>query len=137
MISLAYLSSATRLMDPEALGTLIDHSARNNQARGIAGLLCHYDGSFLQFLEGEEDKVDALFALISKDRRHGGLIVMHRQEVSARAFPDWSMALVSSAEVGPAHQAFCRNLRHLKIDQGAENHAVLTKVLASFSMWLR
>nr|QQZ51135.1 BLUF domain-containing protein [Phenylobacterium glaciei] len=38
---------------PSELDAILAASHRNNRRCGVTGMLCHYEGSFLQFLEGE------------------------------------------------------------------------------------
>ena len=55
----------------------------------------------MQALEGEKEKVLALFETISGDPRHRGVLVLKQGEESERQFPDWSMAFrdLNSPEV--------------------------------------
>lgn len=137
MICLAYLSSATVDMDRAELESILDRSRRNNVRDGVTGMLCHYDGSFLQFLEGQESDVSTAFARICRDSRHGGVIEVYRQPIASRAFPDWSMALVKPADVGAEHGAFCRGLRQVEIALDAAHRDALEPFLQSFRAWLR
>lgn len=138
MISLAYFSSATPGREEAAdLAAILEVSRRNNGAAGVTGLLCHIDGSFLQFLEGEEQAVRETFGRISQDERHADLIKVHDATIAERAFGDWSMGLVSAKEVDTAHQAFCRNLREVEISAGAEHRQALEGFLTVFRAWLR
>lgn len=137
MITLAYFSSATAPFSPDALGALLARAQANNAALGVTGLLCHYDGSFLQFLEGPETTVDDLFARISADPRHHAVILMHRAPVDVRAFADWAMALVSPTEVSQAQRAFALGLREIEISAAAENRLELAGLLRAFRAWLR
>jgi len=136
MISLAYFSSATRLLSAAELDRLLGQAQANNAQRGVTGLLCHHDGSFLQFLEGDPAQVDPLFERISRDARHGSVLLMHRAEIERRVFPDWAMALVNPAVVSDARRAFARNLRETRFPQAA-HQPELQALLGSFRAWLR
>jgi hypothetical protein len=139
LVCLAYLSSATRLMDREALTELVEHSARNNAARQITGMLCYHDGSFLQFLEGPAEEVDTLLAVIARDRRHIDLIEMYRKPIAARTFADWSMALRSGEELGEAQRDRLRSLRRFAWGDTSEaaHRPVLQDLLDTFRAWIR
>lgn len=65
---------------------------QNNARKGITGILLYRDGNFLQSIEGEEAAVGELFSIIARDKRHNGLMVLFREEIPAREYPDWSMA---------------------------------------------
>jgi len=91
MLQLIYTSRATTSFGPDALRTLLAGARERNQAAGISGMLLHVDNWFLQVLEGDDEVVRALFARITADRRHGGVLALVVREVPERNFPDWSM----------------------------------------------
>lgn len=90
--SIIYVSSATELFTSETLRDLLAVSRRNNAARGISGILLYWDGNFLQYIEGPREQLDLLMTKVGQDTRHSGLIVLARDDIETRAFPDWTMA---------------------------------------------
>jgi hypothetical protein len=86
-----YASSAVRPFDASELDALLQVSRRNNAAADVSGMLLHHDGSFLQYLEGNEEDVSGVFERISKDPRHHGVFVLDKGSMAARALPSWSM----------------------------------------------
>lgn len=137
MICLAYLSSATVPIEAATLSDILAVSQRNNSRQGVTGLLCHHDGSFLQFLEGEEPDVAATFARIQGDPRHRGMIEVFCGPISERAFGDWSMGVARLDKMGEAERAFCTSLRTVELAAGAEHRAALEPFLDTFRAWLR
>lgn len=137
MISIAYFSSAHSRPGPAELRAILEAARRNNAARGVTGLLCHHDGSFLQFLEGEEEDVEAVYARIAEDPRHHTLLRVHKETISERLFGDWSMAVVSPGELGDAHSRFCQALRQVEVNGPAEHAGATASLLAAFRTWLR
>lgn len=137
MICLAYFSSAAAPMDAAALGALLDRSRRNNAAAAVTGLLCHYDGSFLQFLEGPQEAVLPRFDVIRADPRHRDVLEVHRAPIAARAFAVWSMGLVNPSALGVAESAFCRRLGDIAISASAEHRDTIQPFLDIFRAWLR
>jgi hypothetical protein len=95
MISLTYLSSATREFDEPELEELLATSRRNNIAAGLSGMLLYAEEHFIQTLEGEQEVVDAAFERIRRDTRHRNVIVALREDIAERTFPDWSMGFAS------------------------------------------
>ncbi|WP_164519484.1 BLUF domain-containing protein [Nocardioides ferulae] len=95
MLSLTYLSSVTETLDEAELVDLLAGSRARNEAAGITGLLLYRDGNVIQTLEGPHVAVEETFARIRRDPRHRGVIVLLREEVAERAFPEWSMAFRS------------------------------------------
>lgn len=89
---LVYGSHAAAPFSKEQLVALLEKSQRNNQARGISGLLLYRDGIFLQVLEGPEVSVRALFGRICEDPRHQGIEMLMQGHSPRRQFPAWSMA---------------------------------------------
>jgi Sensors of blue-light using FAD len=91
LFSLIYLSAATRPFSQLDLLQLLTKSRENNSGLGVTGMLLFKDGNFLQVLEGEESKVQALYEKIAQDRRHRTLITLSMGYSPERDFPDWSM----------------------------------------------
>jgi hypothetical protein len=137
VICLGYLSSASTPPTSEELGQILTTSQANNSAAGITGLLCHYEGNFLQFLEGDANAVITTYARISADPRHGRLIEICRRPIEQRAFGDWTMGVVDPHRMGPAEQAFCRNLKEIQIEAPAEQQRALAPFLDAFRAWIR
>ena len=137
MICMAYLSSAATAPTAGMLEAILTASRRNNPARNVTGMLCHYDGSFLQFLEGAQDDVEATFRVIAADPRHSGLVRLYSHATDARLFADWSMALAKPGELSPEQRAFTRGLRDLEIAVTPAHGALVEPFLASFRAWMR
>lgn len=98
LISLVYVSAAAQPFDDAALTTLLQKSRSNNLERHITGMLLYRDGSFMQALEGEQDGVEALEAIIRDDPRHTQMTRLLTQELTERQFPEWAMGF---RNVGP------------------------------------
>jgi hypothetical protein len=92
LITLVYVSTATRFFDAATLEALLEGSRRRNTEAGVTGLLVYSDGNIMQCLEGPRDAVDSTFARLARDRRHFDVTVLVRETIPAREFPDWSMA---------------------------------------------
>lgn len=88
---LLYLSSAIERFDDAALAALLELARRNNAAVGVTGMLLYADGNFIQYLEGEADAVRGVFAKITRDPRHDGILTVTEGPVEQRVFADWSM----------------------------------------------
>ncbi|WP_162599932.1 BLUF domain-containing protein [Nocardioides solisilvae] len=95
MLSLTYISTATRPLDDDELSSLLAATRERNAEAGLTGMLLHADGHFLQTLEGETAVVEAAFERIRVDRRHRNVDVALREELGERRFPDWSMGFRS------------------------------------------
>lgn len=89
--TIVYVSHAVGEVSDAELERILEVSRRNNGRDGITGALLHRDGSFMQCLEGEEGVVRAAYERISRDARHGGVLVLMDEPIAERAFPSWSM----------------------------------------------
>lgn len=93
LIRLVYASRSHGRSDQD-LSAILEWSRRVNPELEVTGVLCYLDGVYMQYLEGEESKVDALFKSIQADKRHGSVTPLERRAIAKRAFPAWSMALL-------------------------------------------
>lgn len=101
MIQLVYVSSATHLMSEDDIMQILRVSRRNNANAGITGLLLYKDGNFLQVLEGEEDKVVALYNKIGQDSRHKDVHILSREVITERMFDEWTMGFQNVGRLNP------------------------------------
>lgn len=92
MISLCYVSAATKHMTKDELVECLREFRTNNTRLGITGLLLYNGhGTFLQVLEGEEEVIEPLYEHINQDKRHHRINCLGRRQIKQRSFPDWSM----------------------------------------------
>jgi hypothetical protein len=94
-IRLIYFSAANAGMSYGALVEIMNHAQTRNVERGITGILCYGSGQFLQALEGERTAVNVLYHRIVADARHLDCQLVDVSEISARAFPEWTMKVVN------------------------------------------
>lgn len=92
---LIYCSAANSPFSHDELGQLLTVARYNNARFGITGMLLYSEGSFFQVLEGEEDALERLLAIISRDERHAQLTVILREPIARRSFGDWTMGYAS------------------------------------------
>lgn len=83
MYALLYRSSATCPFDADAVEAVEAAAEARNGLWSLASLLLHgpcADGraGFAQWIEGERESVEALFALVAADTRHAGVAVLGR-----------------------------------------------------------
>lgn len=97
MYFILYVSTTEHPMSEQELVEILEVSRRNNEAKGISGMLLYKEserfgsGSFMQVLEGEEAVVTALYHQIVKDKRHHTIVPLESGAIETRSFPDWSM----------------------------------------------
>ncbi len=135
LYSLVYSSNATGSVSETELRELLDVSRRANGRAGITGLLLYRNGRFVQFLEGPEDDVRALYRRISADPRHGGIRLLVDGHPQSRTFQDWSMGyepLATSDE--PLPPGFRDSFDD--IDNADDSDAVV-RATRELSIWFR
>ncbi|NHM01599.1 BLUF domain-containing protein [Flavobacterium difficile] len=118
MKHIIYLSSATELLSDQEINLLLKTSRENNKKNNITGLLLYCDGNFLQVLEGENEVIDAIFSIISTDRRHKNIIVVANECIEKRSFEEWKMGysvvdknfLIQNKEINPFQLSTTNNL---------------------------
>jgi hypothetical protein len=94
VIRLIYASKAASNL-PLDLKDILAVARPHNRAAGITGALCLINGVYIQYIEGEEEDVTALFQRILRDPRHSGAKVMDRAAIESRAFSAWTMGLLT------------------------------------------
>lgn len=103
---LCYASRA--LVDAHSVEMLsiVRSTMRHNAGRGITGALWFDGHSFFQVLEGEEAAVERLFARISRDERHAGVLRICSGPVGSRDFCDMAMKFVDGTAPGRTRAPF-------------------------------
>jgi len=91
MIHLTYVSSATREMSEDDLLFLLEQSRNRNKKQNVTGMLLYAGGNFFQVLEGDEKDIDEIYEAIVNDERNKGNIVILKENIKERTFPDWTM----------------------------------------------
>lgn len=94
MESLLYISESKiePIKAQEELKRILVTAHIFNPSVGITGALLFTGTHFAQVIEGDEVSVSALIAAIIRDTRHAQVKIVTRHRLSARRFPDWSMA---------------------------------------------
>ncbi len=101
LVRLLYASRAAAA-SPKVIQAILDSSRKYNPERGITGILCHGGDVYMQVLEGGRDQVNALYNLISADKRHSNVTLLHYEEVTERRFAGWTMGQVNLGKVNPS-----------------------------------
>jgi Sensors of blue-light using FAD len=91
MFHLVYASSAVQPFTKPELQALLEQARAKNAKLGLTGMLLYKDGNFIQVLEGDQKAVTNLAAIIERDARHKGVLILLRGTSQERLFPDWSM----------------------------------------------
>ncbi|WP_416548096.1 BLUF domain-containing protein [Limnohabitans sp. DCL3] len=94
MVRLLYVSRAVGPQTTTMTSSILAQAHAHNPAQAITGVLCQGQGFFIQVIEGERSRIHALYRRICADNRHKDVEILHHEEIQARRFGQWSMALV-------------------------------------------
>ena len=100
-----YVSERTDLSD-DSLTNIFDTSHKNNPKKSITGCLLIGSNSYLQFLEGSNLAVEALYSKIKLDSRHKNVKKLHDQIVEEKLFSSWSMKFAPFNNLEWSNQEF-------------------------------
>ena len=102
LVRCLYASRILHVPTPALLDDILEQSRRNNPERGITGLLCHTQNSFVQVVEGGRDAVSELLQSIYRDDRHTQVTILLFEEITERRFGNWTMARVNVEVINPS-----------------------------------
>ena len=83
--------TSTSSCQADDIPRILDSSRISNRRRDVTGALLLVHGRFLQYLEGDEATVIALYESISRDTRHTDCKLLDRRLISTRIFAGWNM----------------------------------------------
>jgi hypothetical protein len=98
---LAFVSRARAGLRPSDTSDIIGASRANNAREGVTGVLLYSGESFLQFIEGPDRALSALWRRLLVDDRHRHLSSLHAASVDARWFDDWRAGYFPEASLAP------------------------------------
>ncbi|MGZ5049964.1 MAG: EAL domain-containing protein [Methylobacter sp.] len=98
---LIYVSRACQPMTVDAIAKLQEQATTANRTAGISGCLLYRDGFFMQLLEGQRERVRALYDRIRTDSRHSDCRLVLDSPVAVRTFRDWGMVMPDMALTVP------------------------------------
>lgn len=89
--AIAYSSQAINALSVHDLEAVALRAETRNLQAGVSGILL-YDGShFLQYLEGPDEALSAVYSRILSSRRHHEIIELKRGRVGVRRFPQHAL----------------------------------------------
>jgi hypothetical protein len=92
LVRLIYASQLAPDLGPAELWDILKSAREHNAQEFVTGLLCYDSGSFLQCLEGERERVNALYRAIVADDRHSDVTLLDYADIDHRIFGRWAMA---------------------------------------------
>lgn len=92
MYELIYRSIADPKITNLDIKAILNTSRKFNSENNITGCLLFHNKEFIQILEGDEKKVNDLYASIEQDKRHSNVRLVLSSKKESRMFSSWSMA---------------------------------------------
>jgi EAL domain-containing protein (putative c-di-GMP-specific phosphodiesterase class I) len=133
LYSLLYVSQATRPMKESELRALLDKSREFNRAQGLTGFLLYFNASFMQILEGQRSRIQAVLERIQRDPRHHDLRVVFESGIDKRVFVDWSMGFRDMEHITQTHFLRGENSRAIDFLEMAEDPRVCYNFITAFA----
>ena len=94
---LLYRSRIVNRIGPLHMLLLVERARLANQAEGITGQLIYLDHSFMEYLEGPQAALDALWRNLRQDPRHYDVELLARFPLSQRRCPNSPLMFSSNA----------------------------------------
>ena len=116
MIRLLYISQAAPSISDLDLRDILQSSQTSNAALDITGVLVFGGGTFVQVLEGPEQKVLRLYVKIMDDKRHDNCRIVYITPTRNRLFGEWSMGVIESDPLEFQHIAEFTALREETVE---------------------
>ena len=74
LASIMYISTAHIGLTSEDIDSILENSRVRNSKINKTGMLLYCNGTFMQYLEGPTESLDALYSKIELDERHHGVM---------------------------------------------------------------
>jgi len=110
MYTLTHESTATNTVKGAEMEELLEKARSNNQNDDITGYLIYYKGRFLQLLEGDKRKIEALYIKIKKDERHNYITLSLRMKLVSGHFLTGTWPINENHDTKYEFEQFRRNL---------------------------
>ena len=93
---IVFVSVATIEFSEDRLLELLEQARRLHSRFSITGMLAYSDGRFMQVLEGKKEAVQAVYANIAADLRHGRLEKLADGPIARCEFTGWHMGYATT-----------------------------------------
>ena len=133
LVRLIYYSDACESLTAKETVEMLKDAPQRNDDQHLTGVICFSVEHFLQVIEGDPKRVNALYAKLLRDPRHANPTLLDYRAVEQRAFPTWSMGFASiSYERGEVVRRYSGNCEFNPARLSAEAALGLLKDMAAF-----
>ena len=106
MLQLIYVSEAAIPFNDEILTDILKTSRKSNKEKDITGILLFRAKCFMQLLEGPKEEVETLYHKITLDERHKNFIIVSKEDIDSRVYPEWSMGFEQLSDVAKGEDGY-------------------------------
>lgn len=92
--AIVYTSQIAAHVDESKRTQIVVDAGRFNRLAGVTGVLLFDGARFLQYFEGPQDGVDAVYARVKSSRSHVELLELASGRIGQRLFPYWGMHMI-------------------------------------------
>lgn len=96
--AICYVSNAAKNLSTSEINELLNFCEQNNNQHDLKGILLYSEGNFFQILEGEKEKVIALWNNIQKDDRHYGIIAVIDRDITKGSYDNYRATIIPEGE---------------------------------------
>jgi len=111
-LTISYISNVSHKLSKEEIEIILSDAKTNNNNNGISGILIYADTTFFHTLEGEHDKIVALFKKIEDDDRHYNVLKLMETKSSKRRYNRFTSKYI----VGNTQKASSEFIKFLEIN---------------------
>jgi hypothetical protein len=90
-LNLVYVSNRKANYTDQEINKILDSCNRNNGGYNVTGVLLYSNTKFVQYLEGEQKDIMALYDKIKDDNRYSNAFLISLGPINERMFPSWQM----------------------------------------------
>jgi hypothetical protein len=94
--SILYVSAAVRPPSYDEVMHLLNRARERNAEHSVTGILLLVDSSFMQYIEGPEHSLNAIFQVIKDDPMHKSIFEIVNEPIAERLYSEWNMAFVTT-----------------------------------------
>lgn len=130
--ALVYVSTADHPLSAPEIDHLLERARARNEVEGVTGVLLYSRGNFMQFIEGSAAGMATVYAAITADPLHHGIIELVNEPRTSREFAEWAMAFRSVDALGVEHSNVNEALLSDKLEQPTDAFSPARVLLSGF-----
>ena len=132
---LAYVSVRKQNCTESEIEKILSSCKKNNPPLNITGVLLYTENKFIQYVEGESNKLMSLYDKIKQDPRHEKVVMISYGPITDKLFPSWHMGnrkiasgdIDFATDINPADKEIFRKIMNGQQEEGEKVQHLLSK----------